>query len=405
MKKELTDRFLRSLNAPDTGRIEHSDTKRPGLRFRLSSSGRATWVFEKRVKGGAKRKHNLGSWPAVTLSEARKLALEIEAEVSQGIDRIALAEAQRLADEQSAAARISVREVLEKYATLQLSQLKSGSERGRQLQQSLDAWLDLPTGELQQRHLQKIVDAHTQRGKLTMANRVRSALRAFTKWAYQREYLDRDIGVNLSKPHKEKPRERVLSLEEIRAIYRATEELSGLWKPLFRLLILTGQRRSEIVELLWEEVDLNTTRIVKPGSKTKNGKSHITHLSNKALKEIAEISGERSGWVFTTNGDTPVSGISKAKARLDSLLGEGFEPWTIHDLRTAMATTLAEDGVSETVVDKLLNHSAVGSAPSAVARVYQQSDLLSQRARALEKWAALVTNDTAQIVNLHGDVA
>ena len=86
MKHELTDRYLRSLNPPDEGRIEVSDTKRKGLRFRLyapvnaNADPRAVWMYEKRVRSGMKRKHTLGNWPAVGLREAREIALEIEAE-------------------------------------------------------------------------------------------------------------------------------------------------------------------------------------------------------------------------------------------------------------------------------------------------------------------------------------
>ncbi|MEP3638909.1 MAG: Arm DNA-binding domain-containing protein, partial [Paracoccaceae bacterium] len=100
MKKELSDRFLKSLKAPESGRLEVSDTKRPGLRFRLSASGKATWMFEKRVKGGQKRKHTFGSWPfPVGLSEARAMALEIEAEAAKGIDRVLIAKEAKLAEE------------------------------------------------------------------------------------------------------------------------------------------------------------------------------------------------------------------------------------------------------------------------------------------------------------------
>jgi hypothetical protein len=65
MRADLNDRYLRSLKPPNAGRIEVSDTKRKGLRFRLSSKGKAVWMYEKRVKGGPKRKHTLGTWPAV----------------------------------------------------------------------------------------------------------------------------------------------------------------------------------------------------------------------------------------------------------------------------------------------------------------------------------------------------
>jgi integrase len=405
MKIELTDVYLRNLAPPETGRREVSDAKRAGLRFRLSSTGKASWMYEKRIKGGPKRKFTLGTWPALSLSNARKIALEIEAEAAQGIDRVAVADAQRIADEKAVASRVTVLEVLDRYNELHLSGLRTGDERLRQLKQSMDGKLDLHVTDLQTRHLQAVIDGHVQRGRLVMANRIRSALRAFTSWAYQRGYLDEDVGLRLAKAAREKARERVLTLDEVRSIYSSCEDLGPLWGPLFKLLILTGQRRSEIVGLRWEEIDLQETRITKPGSQTKNGKAHITHLSLASLAALQLVQGERAGWVFTTTGKTPVSGISKVKSRLDELLGKDFEEWRIHDLRTALATALAESGESETVVDKMLNHSAVGSAPSAVARVYQRGDLLSLRANALEKWAAMVTGQDTDVAPLHHHVA
>ena len=403
MKIELSDRFLRSPTKPETGRLEVSDTKRRGLRFRLTATGRATWVFEKRVKGGPKRKHSLGSWPAVSLSDARKAALEIEAESSRGIDRVANAEVQRLEAERAEAAKVTISQVLDKYFDLHLVTLRRGSERKRQLEQAMCNMLASPIGDLQTRHLQAAVDEHIQRGKLVLANRVRAALRAFTAWAWQRGYLAEDVGQRVAKGAKESARERVLAIEEVQAIYAACNDLGQLWGPLFKLLVLTGQRRNEIVALRWEEIDFAGTRIVKPGSATKNGKDHITHLAPEALAVLASLKPvENSPFVFTTTGATPVSGVSKAKARLDNLLREDFESWRIHDLRTAMATALAESGEAESVVDRMLNHSAVGSAPSAVSRVYQRGDLLPQRARAMEKWTDMVTGADSKVIRLNG---
>jgi integrase len=79
------------------------------------------------------------------------------------------------------------------------------------------------------------------------------------------------------------------------------------------------------------------------------------------------------------------------KTRLDKHLGDDFEHWTIHDLRTAMASALAAAGIPEGVVDRILNHAATASAPSPVARVYQRDSLLPQRAQALERWGQMVT--------------
>ena len=237
---------------------------------------------------------------------------------------------------------------------------------------------------------------------MVYANRIRAYLGAFTAWAYGREYIADDVDQKIDKPLTEAPRDRVLSLEEVRAIYQATFEIGPLWGPMFRLLILTAQRRSEIAKLKWGSVDLDGRRLVLAGSQTKNTKPHITHLSRSAHSELTSLAanGTENELVFTTTGKTPVSGISKAKRRLDIMLGETVAHWRLHDLRRAMATYLADAGISESVVDRIQNHSASSSAPSAVARVYQQSDLLSQRATALDKWADIVTRQNAEVVML-----
>ena len=411
MKRDLNDRFLKTLKPPseDVGRIEVSDTGRPGLRFRLSSSGRASWVFEKRVKGGAKRKHTFGAWPEpITLAMARSMALEIEAEAVRGIDRVAIAKADKLAEEAAKSSQLTVRKVLATYDKLHLSNLRRGSERLRQLEQALVAKLDDPIGSLLKGDLQTPIDEKLTAGRRVYANRIRAALMAFTRWAWERGHIEIDIGASLPRAAKEAERERVPSINEVRQIWTATFEMGPIWGPFLRLLILTAQRRGEVLGLEWSEIEFERKRIVKPGAKNKNGKEHVTHLSEPALAELERLRSELgaagkpvSGYIFTTTGRTPISGVSKAKARLDRLLGDDVAPWRLHDLRTSFSTAMAEAGVPESVADRVLNHSAVGSAPSAVARVYNKAEMLPQRAAALDRWADAVVQQAGKLVHLN----
>lgn len=405
MKTKLTNRFLESLTPPETGRLEVSDTERKGLRFRLSATGKAVWMYEKRVKGGQKRKHTLGHWPKpVGLSEARKMALEIEAEAAQGIDRIANAEAERREKKRTQASTLNVSQVLDIYDTIHLSSLRTRDERLRQLRQSLFEHLDGPITDLTRSDIQRAVDAKASAGRKAYANRIRAALSAFSNWAWVRGYISENIASGVAKATTEHARERVLSIGEIRKIWTATFEMGPVWGPVFRLLLLTCQRRGEILGLRWEEIDFDDARMTKPGSQTKNKKPHITHLSGPALKELRALHSKdaNTGFVFTTTGDTPVSGIGKAKARLDKLLPDDFEHWRIHDIRTGFATKMADAGENEAVVDRILNHSATASAPTLVGRVYNQAQLLDQRAVALDKWAELVTQESADVVAIGG---
>lgn len=402
MQTDLNDRYLRSLKAPDTGRIEVSDTKRKGLRFRLSSKGKAVWMYEKRVKGGLKRKHTLGTWPAVSLSNARATALEIEAEAAQGIDRVVNAETQRLEIEAARAGLSTVQQVIDFYNKLHLSNLRTGAESKRAIEKALSKHLNKSIRELTRKDIQEAIDAKVIEGHKVYANRIRAMLLAFTNWAWQRSYTDTQVGQGIPKATKETARDRAPTISEIQQIWAATHSMGAIWGPMLRLIMLTGQRRGEIAKLRWSEIDMTRATITKVGANTKNAKAHITHLSPPALAEIHAMKSNNSDYLFTTTGKTPVSGFSRMKKRLDGLLDDSFETWRLHDIRTAMATSLAESGEPETVVDRILNHSASGSAPSAVARVYNQAQQLPQRAKALDKWAEMVTGEAAKVVQIHG---
>lgn len=440
MKIELTQGILSKLKRPDTGRIEISDVKRAGLRLRVYPT-RAVWMYEKRVKGGAKRKHTFGTYctwsPAgkreeggIGLSDARALALEIEAEAARGFDRVLEAQEQRLEKERAAARMQTVQEVINLYSDLKLNNLKTGGERKRQLELALDAHLSEPFPSLTRSILQKAIDDKAKEGRLIMANRVRAALKALTRWAWRREYIDQDPGGRLEQATKERIRDRVLSLDEVREIWAKSFNMGDLWGPIVRLLILTVQRRGSIGGLELAELELENSRFKKSVSQEKNDRGHTTHLSPPALAEVQAAierieqrraeSGEvqkkqKRGrppatsatsavpeYLFTTTGRTPVSGWSDMKESLDRLLGDDFEPWRLHDFRTAFATHMAERGISESVVDRVLNHAATASKASAVARVYNQAELLAERAVALDKWAELVTRESADVVSLKG---
>lgn len=397
-KIKLTDRYLTGLKPPVSGRLEVSDAFHTGLRFRVYPTGSKVWVFEKRIKGGPKRTHTLGDYPGVKIAEARAMAAELAREAFLGIDRIADTQRERTD-------LPIVRDALDAYDGLHLVNLRTADERRRMLYQALGSHLDKPIATLERRHLQAFVDAKAKEGRKIYANRFMAALSAFTKFAWQRGYTETNIGAGLSRATRETPRDRVLSPEEVRQIWGATYSEGELWGPLVRLLILTAQRRSDITALQWQEVDLERARISLSSARTKNAKPHITHLSVPAIAELNALRRQepRSAFVFTTTGTTPVSGLSKVKARLDVALGDNFEPWRFHDLRTAFATAMAEVGEPEVVVDRILNHSASGSATSAVARVYNRSEQLPHRACVLDRWAAMVIGEAVKIVPLrHG---
>lgn len=385
----LTDRSVAALQAKEK-RYDVADSKRVGLRLRVSTAGVKTWVFVKRIRGeSVLRSHTLGRFPAISLSEAREKALTLEKEAVEGVDR--KAEVKNMQ---------TVKTILDRYDEMHLAQLRTGKQRRKQIEVAFGNRLGDPMNKVERRHLQEFIDKVAGKGTKVLANRYKAAISAFTSFAWKRGYIDQNIGAGLAKaPGKEKPRDRLLTLTEVRAIYDAAGLLSPLWTPIIRLLILTAQRRGDIVGLRHSEIDFDKRRIDLPGSRTKNGKAHIVHLSEPAL-EIASGVTPTNDLMFTTTGKTPVSGFSKVKVEIDKLLPEDMAPWTFHDFRTAFATIMAEGGADEGIVDRILNHSASASAASAVARVYNLSAQLDKRAIVLDRWAELVTKRSAKVVSI-----
>jgi len=412
LKRRLTDIAIRSIKPNPTRRIEISDSERVGLRLRMTPQGSVSWLYQKKIKGGARRGFKLGTYPTMSLAQARSAALEIQIEAERGIDRV---HAEESAKAQGLAAQ-SVLDILEIYIATYLNQeLKAGQsreERKRQLNTYLLPHFPKRVGALTRSDLQLIVDTKQAEGKVVMANRLRAALSAFTGWAYRRGHISEDIGVLLQRAGKEKPRERTPTIVEVKLIWDQTFKMGDLWGPYLRMCILTGQRsRKDVLAMRWAWVETDRCRYEIPNPK--NGRPHIVHLSVPAMAELSRLKASQahapSPYIFTTTSIRPASGVSRAKLSLDGYIAsawavagnpEPFEPWVLHDLRRSQATALAETGFDEGVVDRIQNHVASGSRASAVAAVYNKAQKLPERAAALDAWARMVTSDGDNVVKL-----
>src|SRR6266566_3638207 len=122
----------------------------------------------------------------------------------------------------------------------------------------------------------------------------------------------------------ERSRDRILSDGELRLIWYACDEITWPFGPLTKILLLTGQRRDEVAEMCWSEVDFEKKLWVIPRERVKNGVAHEVPLSDAVaslLKCLPHIKN-RPGLVFTTTGESAVGGFSRAKDRLDAAVLE-----------------------------------------------------------------------------------
>jgi integrase len=215
-------------------------------------------------------------------------------------------------------------------------------------------------------------------------NRTRTSLSSFFSWAMQHGLVDTNPVVGTPK-HKERPRERVLSMVELALIWNACGEDD--FGRIVRLLMLTGCRRDEIGGLRWSEV--HGDMIVLPGERTKGHRAHIAPLSPPALAILSKQQvREGRDLVFGRYEHTGAfSGWSQAKPLLDKRIAEAsgklLAAWVLHDLRRSCATQLGELGVAPHTIENLLGHAG----KSHIASIYNRSRYQNEVRAASNLWA------------------
>jgi integrase len=196
-------------------------------------------------------------------------------------------------------------------------------------------------------------------------------------------------------------RDRVLSDGEIRAIWNALP--ADDFGDIVKLLALTGQRRSEIADLSWNETDFERGLIVLPASRVKNGREHVIPMSGP-VRAILEARQQIYGrdLVFGVRSDVGGFSFSAHKRRLDeALAGAVTKEWVLHDLRRTVATEMADQlAVQPHIIEAILNHAS--GHKGGVAGVYNRAQYLAEKKQALERWAdyvvALVEGRSVNVV-------
>ena len=256
-----------------------------------------------------------------------------------------------------------------------------------------------------------------------MARLTFATLRKLFRWAVERGDLPVSPMAEMSGPATVAARDRVLSDEELAAVWQGADALGRPFGPMVRLLIATGARREEAAALDWAEIDMGNRLWTLPASRAKNDTAHSIPLNDLAMATLSALSPKRRGLVFSTNGKTAPSGFSKAKARLDVEALEQLRkraadreekhvdkillpPFRLHDLRRTLATGLQRLGVRFEVTEAVLNH--VSGAKSGVAGVYQRHHWSDEKRLAIDSWGHHVSTtimggpNAFNVVSLYG---
>jgi len=347
----------------------------------------------------------VGSYPALSLADARKKATDAIAAAKRGEDPAAAIkeEDEQKGEDSRNTYRVVRTEFLAKYRGRQNRRPAASTlkEMTRVLgADDFDAWIDVPLAKLTKRDVLDVLDAVVDRGAETMANRTLAYLKLLFGWSMERGIIKANPTAEVKKPGAELSRDRVLSLDELRLIWQATKGDHTQFNTIVRLLMLTGARLREVAELQWREINTDAMMWTLPSARAKNHREHMVPLSAPAIaildarkatqKALATQDKPAPKLAFTTTGETAFSGFSRAKALLDKRItkvtGTELEPWRLHDLRRAVATHMAESlRISPHVIEACLNH--VSGTKAGVAGVYNRALHLDERRAALDAWA------------------
>lgn len=404
---------------PGASRLEIADEKQPGLYLIVQPSGAKSWACRYRVHG-QRRKLTIGPYPRFDLLKARQAAKDALNAVDRGEDP---ARDKRAARQRAALGEADpgsfynlARSYIQLYAR---KHTRSWAETARQIGLRFDPsapaefvtirggiverWAARPAGDITRRDVRDALDVIMAREAGKLANRTLSKLRKLFNWAIENDHVQTNPCDAIKDPTPEEARDRVLSDAELRIVWQASERHGGPFGAIVKLLILTGQRRSEVAGMHARELDLPARTWTIPGARTKNGVLTDVWLADAALDIIAAL--PKDGFLLTGSGRSAFSGFSRAKARLDGLAaeiaGEPLADWTLHDLRRSWASGVARMKLGAPhVIEKALNHRS--GVIKGVAAVYNRFDYFDERRAAMDAWARhvlqLVTGSESKVV-------
>ena len=353
----------------------------PGFGVKVTPKGRKVFLVMYRLAGAGSRlrKYTIGPFGRVTLPMAKAQAQKIFAARLDGRDP---AEEKKQSRRRLVVDRVD--DLVETFIREHVAKIGTNRRITSLLRRDVvPYWGAKSIHEIKKRDVSDLISLIAQRNAHA-SHRLLKTLKTFFRWCVGRAVIDFSPAEGISAPYREVSRDRVLTDQELAAIILSARRMSPPYGRIVEFLALTGQRREEVAQLKWDELDEKTRTWTIPGSRTKNKKAHIVHLSEPAWKVIEACSGQP--YVFGTATGKRFQQFGRGKRAIDKLCG--VAGWRLHDLRRTIVSGMARLGIPPHVADKILNHQA--GTISGVAAVYQRHDFLVERKEALDRWGAHV---------------
>ena len=316
----LTDITIRKLLAsPPPKRVEHADGKVAGLFFITQPSGATSWALRYRADS-ASRKLTLGSFPALDLKTARRKAEEARGAIAKGEDPAAAKTAAREAAKAEREAEGDlvenvVSQFIERYAK---TKTRDWRETERLLKRNVvERWPGKCLREITKPMVHAMLDAIADRGSPIAANRVLAQLKVMCKWAVGRGIISASPCDGVSAPSSERgrARERVLSDEELRLVWKAADSIGWPFGPIVKLLALTGARRDEVAQMEWREIDFDRALWTLPVLGARTGASMQFRYPTRRWRSFARCRGSSDPGLCSRRTPARPSPASRRQSR------------------------------------------------------------------------------------------
>ena len=383
MKIKMTDQAL-AKQKPKDDRYEVWDTLVSNLMVTVFPSGKKTWSVRYR-SDGKRVKMKLGDYPNLALSDARRKAKDVLVSVADG-ENPAYEKRKDVKAKSRTRQTLQISNLLELYEKLHLCQLRTGYQAKTFLREFARDYGHLSITDFTKQDFVSLLNQIMLAGNYTKANRVYAHIKSFYSWAIGQGYLDRSPCEYIKRPYKEQSRKRFLSDQEICWFWQATGEELEPFGNMARLLLLTGQRLSEVCRMTENELQ-GREHWHLSAERTKNKEQHDVFLSDLAQHIVWRDNRVAGSYLFSTTGFSPVQSYDKPvkrfRSRMNELAGDELPHWSFHDLRRTCETGMAMLGIDQNTIDRCTNHLS----GRFMSRVYNQYEYQSQKTEAWQRWA------------------
>ena len=410
---KFTHRSIEAIK-PKAERFEVWETNGKGFGLRISPAGKKSWIYLYRFDGRARRL-TLGAYPDMGLADAHEAHAKAKRELSKGTDPGEKDQLKKAAHRNAFTVANLVNEYIERHAK---KKKITWREDLRCLNKDVLPFIGKRKArDIENRDIVLLRDRIMDRGAEMMANRVHNCLTKLFNFGIERGLLKASPCAALSLPAEKVQRDRALSDAEIKIFWNSLGDTGmEISRQLaLRLLLVTAQRRGEVVGAKWQEFNLNERvweiplERIKTRKKRKKTGPHLVPLNDLALSLLDEIKAVSNGSPFLFPWKTPgqhfpptavTSSLSRAlnEKNPNRIKVKHFTP---HDLRRTSTTSMTGLGISQSIAGKILNHAPTG----VIATVYDKYNYLKEKTEAMNRWGqkleSILTGQKAKIVSIH----